>query len=76
MALTEGMQAKFIRDLCSIHGIREILLICKHKQHCISQLILYEKSKYDIHYFQAKPQRNDELMADKVHQPKIVWETC
>ena len=40
VALTEGMQAELVSDFCSIHGIRKILFVSKHEQHCISQLIL------------------------------------
>jgi hypothetical protein len=40
MALTEGMEAKLVSYLSSIHGIRQILFVGKNKEDCITQLIL------------------------------------
>ena len=40
VALAKRMQAQFVCNLCSIHGIRQILFVGKHQQDCITQLIL------------------------------------
>ncbi len=40
MALTEGMEAKLVSYLSSIHSIRQILFVGKNKEDCITQLIL------------------------------------
>jgi hypothetical protein len=40
VALAQGMEPKLVGDFSSIHRIGEILLVGKHKQHSISQLIL------------------------------------
>lgn len=39
-SLSDGMQAQLLGDLCSVHGIRQVLLVGKHKQQRVSQLVL------------------------------------
>ena len=48
MALAQGVQTKLICDLCCIHGIWKILLVSKHKQHGIAQLILHVESQHEL----------------------------
>lgn len=38
--LAQGVQAKLIGDFSSVHGIRQILLVCKHQKHSITELVL------------------------------------
>ena len=40
MALAQGVQAQLIGDLCCIHRIGQILLVGKHQQDSVAQLIL------------------------------------
>ena len=40
VTLTQGVKAKLIRDFSGIHGVWKILLVGKHKQHSITQLVL------------------------------------
>ncbi len=40
VALTQGVQAKLVRNLCCIHGIWKILLVGEYKQNSITQFIL------------------------------------
>ena len=43
VALTQGMEAKLVCDLSSIHGIGQILLVGKYQQHCVTQLLLHSQ---------------------------------
>lgn len=45
VALPEGVEAKLISNLSSIHCIWKILLVSKYKQHSISQFILLMQQK-------------------------------
>ena len=45
MPLAQGMQAKLVSNFSSIHSIRKILFVCKHKQHSITQLILQHRKR-------------------------------
>jgi hypothetical protein len=40
MPLTQGVEAKLVSDLSSIHGVWQILFVGKNKENCITQLIL------------------------------------
>ena len=40
VALTQGVEAKLVCDLSSIHGIWQILLVGKYQQDCVTQLLL------------------------------------
>lgn len=42
VALTKAVQAQLVCDLRSVHGIGQVLLVGKHQQDCIAQLILEE----------------------------------
>ena len=39
-SLSKSVQSKLICDLCSVHGIGQILLVCEDKQEGITKLIL------------------------------------
>jgi hypothetical protein len=57
VALAERMETKLISDFSSIHGIWEILLICKYQQHSITQLVLPPKEeKRTLAYTKYKEQ--------------------
>lgn len=43
-ALPQAVQAKLIRDLSSVHGVRQILLVGEDEQQSISQLVLVQHS--------------------------------
>jgi hypothetical protein len=45
MALAQRVEAQLVSDLCCIHCIGQILFVGKHKQNCITQLILQKSSK-------------------------------
>lgn len=47
VALAQGVQAKFVCNLRSIHGIWQILLVGEHKQNSVTQLIL-RKTKTEL----------------------------
>lgn len=40
LALTQRVQAQLVSNLCGTHSIRQILLVGKHQQYSITQLIL------------------------------------
>ncbi len=40
LALTQRVQAQLVRNLCSAHGVGQILLVGKDQQYSITQLIL------------------------------------
>ena len=42
MALAKRMETQFVGDLSCRHGVGEILLVGKHKQHSVAELILVE----------------------------------
>jgi hypothetical protein len=42
MPLTQGVEAKLVSDLSSIHGVWQILFVGKNKENCITQLILIQ----------------------------------
>ena len=42
MALAEGVQAKLVRDLRGVHGVRQILLVGEDQEHGLAQLVLVQ----------------------------------
>ena len=38
------MQAQLVSDLCRVHGVREVLLVGKHQQHGVTELVLSQHS--------------------------------
>ena len=49
MALAKRVQAQLVRNLCCIHGIGQILLVGKHQQDRVAQLILQCNMKLRVH---------------------------
>ncbi len=44
VALSEGIQSELVGDLCGVHCVGQILLVGKHKEHSVSELVLIEHS--------------------------------
>jgi len=40
--LAQGVEAQLISDLCCIHGVGQILLVGKHQQDCVTQLVFVD----------------------------------
>ena len=43
MALAKGVQTQLVCDLGCVHGVGQVLLVCKHQQHRVAQLVLRTK---------------------------------
>lgn len=45
VALAQGVQAKLIRNFCSVHGVRQILLVGEYQENRITKLVLQRQKR-------------------------------
>lgn len=69
MALAERVQAQLISDLGSVHGVRQILLVGKHKQDGVAQLVLQPQARLSL-----PPKRTAPRLSHTHSSPKAI--TC
>jgi len=55
MALAQWVEAKLVSNVCCIHRIGQILFVGKHKQNCITQLILQGPTNSKCHVWDTEP---------------------
>merc|ERR1712038_1044842 len=42
--VSQRMESQFVRDLCSVHGVRQILFVSENQEHSLPELVLSEHS--------------------------------